>query len=226
MLTGLRTTATPLASLPRRWKIAGLIVGGLAIASIAVTVQRVAVLTWVGSLLVVEDQLMPADAILPLAGGILDREIEAAELFRSGHAPRVIITTEPEVPTVAYLEGLGVHLPTSNELRLQVFDALGVPRERITVMRGLVRSTFDEARLVAAWAAESGARTVIIVSSPQHTARAKYVFERYAGNPKIRFIVRPSKMGEFRPDTWWTKRAMLREGIIELEKLVAYRLWY
>ena len=51
-------------------------------------------------------------------------------------------------------------------------------------------------------------------------------FERYAATPQTTFIVRPTKLSEFRPDSWWTTRAMLREGIFELEKLIAYRLRY
>lgn len=211
---------------PRRWTIVGIVLAVAAISALVLVIERAAVLTWTGSLLVFEDDLVPADVVLPLAGGDWDREIEAAELFRSGHARTVLLTLEPEAATRTYLVDRGVHLPTAEEIRLQVLVALGVPRERITVIKQPVTSTLDEARFVGEWAARSGVRAVIIVSTPYHTARAKYIFERYAATPRTRFIVRPTTRGEFRPDNWWTSRAMLREGIFELEKLIAYRLRY
>jgi uncharacterized SAM-binding protein YcdF (DUF218 family) len=210
----------------RRWRFAKIAAVVLACAALLLAVQRVTVLTWLGSLLVVEDPLLRADAIVTLAGGNFDREIEAADLYRAGYAPRVVLTLEPELPTATYLSQRGIHLMTAEEERLHVIGALGVPRDRVVLVKGTVSSTFDEARAVGAWAAQSGARRLIIVSSPQHTARAKFIFQRYMGNPAISLVMRPSKVNDFRADNWWTKRAMLREGIFELQKLVAYRLWY
>lgn len=206
-------------------RMAGVASCGLAVVTIVLFVQHVAVLTWVGTLLVVEDELVEADVILPLAGGTLDREIEAAELFRQGFAPRIVLTREPELPTLAYLEERGIHLPVAEEVRLRVLVELGVPRERISFLAGNVRSTMDEAEAVAAWAVDANVGRVIVVSSPYHTARAKHTFERFAGNSRTQFIVRPTTLSEFSPENWWTRRDMLRLGIVELEKLLAYRLW-
>jgi len=210
----------------RRWRSIGQILAIAAVCALVLVVQRAAVLTWMGSLLVVEDELIRADFVLPLAGGNWDREIEAAELFRDGHARNVVLTLEPEVATRSYLADRGIHFPTAEENRLRVLDALYVPRDRISVIRQPVTSTLDEARFVGAWAERTGVRTVIVVSSPQHTARAKFIFERYAATPQTRFIVRPTTLGEFEPDSWWTSRAMLREGIFEMQKFLAYRLRY
>lgn len=209
----------------RTWKALGLVLALLVLAGLVIFVQRVPILTWMGGLLVAEDELMKADAIVLLAGGAWDREIEAAELFTAGYAPRVVMTVEPELPTVKYLADRGVTLSTSEERRLQVFAALGVPRERVTVLRKPVTSTFDEARFVGEWAAGANARTLIIVSTPYHTARAKFVFQRQVP-PAIRLIMRPTRLSGFKPDTWWTERTMLRDGFFELEKLLVYRLWY
>src|SRR5688572_6385751 len=53
----------------RRWRIAGIATAILVLGAFVVVVQRVAILSWMGSLLVVEDPLLHADAIVPLAGG-------------------------------------------------------------------------------------------------------------------------------------------------------------
>ena len=57
---------------------------------------HVPLLTWVGQQLVHRDALVRSDALLVLAGGVFDRELEAAELFTQGMAPRVLMTAEPD----------------------------------------------------------------------------------------------------------------------------------
>jgi uncharacterized SAM-binding protein YcdF (DUF218 family) len=196
-------------------------------AAVLVVIERDTVLTWLGSLLVAEDQLVQADVVVPLSGGSGDREIEAAELFRAGQVREVAMTLEPdESASRRYLDARGIHLPTTEERRLTILTSLGVPRDRIHVIRPVVTSTLDEARLVGEWASRTERRTVIVVTTSFHTARTKYVFARQARAPATRFIVRSSRLSEFTPDKWWTSRAMLREGIFEMEKLVAYRLAY
>ena len=222
-----RVTSRPLVrKRMSRWHIAGLMVVVGAVTGVLLASQRAAILTWAGALLIAEDSLVHADVIVPLVGGTWDREIEAAELFRAGYAPRVVLTIEPSVPTQTYLAQRGIKVSDPVEDRLQVLSALGVPANRVTVIRKPVTSTFDEARFIGAWAAETSIRTIIVVSSPQHTARAKYIFERCAGSVRTTFVVRPTRLGEFRADSWWMSRAMLRDGIFELQKLLAYRLVY
>ena len=68
--------------------------------------------------------------------------------------------------------------------------------------------------------------TLIVVSSSPHTAGSGYVFERYAGDSERKLILRSSRFSDFGADTGWTKCAMLRAGILEPGKLVAYRLWH
>ena len=62
---------------------------------------RAPLLTRLGGLLYHEDVLEPADAIVVLGGGQLDRVIEAADLFSEGYAPVVLLTREPESPAIA-----------------------------------------------------------------------------------------------------------------------------
>jgi uncharacterized SAM-binding protein YcdF (DUF218 family) len=214
------------AAQSRRRRIAGITAAVVLLLGTLAVVQHAVLLTWVGSLLLAQDDLVQADVVVPLAGGNFDREIEAADILRGGRASRLVLTLEPEDSTRRYLLERNIQLPTAEETRLRVLAALGVPRERITIIRQPVTSTLDEARFVGAWAAQAGVRNVIVVTSPQHTARSKYVFGRYAATPNTRIIVRASSLGEFRTDSWWKSRATLREGIFELQKLVAYRLRY
>src|SRR5438034_5394469 len=53
-----------------------------------------------GTALVVEDAVKPADAIVVLAGGIPAREAAAAALYRQGLAPRVVVSNQLTPPRV------------------------------------------------------------------------------------------------------------------------------
>ena len=169
---------------------------------------------------------MQADAILPLAGGTFDREVEAADLFQRGYAPRIVLTREPPPATRFYLTKRGVHVRSAEDIRIELLVALGVPSGHIDVITAPVVSTVDEARLAAAWAAEIGAHRLIVVTTAPHTARAKHVFQRYSSGGRVTFIMRPARLSEFTPQNWWGRRDLLRETLIELEKLSVYRLWY
>src|SRR5207245_31788 len=70
-----------------------------------------------GRLLVAADPLPPrADAIVILAGSVPDRTLEAADLYRAGLAPRVVVTRERLPRGQAALRARGVRLPESDEL--------------------------------------------------------------------------------------------------------------
>src|SRR2546422_8107228 len=70
-----------------------------------------------GRALVVADPLPPrADAIVILAGSVPDRVLEAADLYRAGVAPRVVVTRERLRRGDAALRARGVRLPEGDEL--------------------------------------------------------------------------------------------------------------
>src|SRR6266566_2200508 len=65
-----------------------------------------------GRLLVVADPLPPrADAIVILAGSVPDRTLEAADLYRAGLAPRVVVTRERLPRGQAAMRARGVRPP-------------------------------------------------------------------------------------------------------------------
>ncbi len=217
-------------TVPGRWRPGRrVLLGGLVVLCVVagtMLAQRSVWLTWVGSLMVVEDELTAATAIVPLAGGRLDREVEAAELLRQGWADRLLLTQEQASPAEEYLRRRGVSEVSDLERRLRLLSALGVPREQVTVLEGTVRSTRDEAERVAWWVEAKGGGQVIVVTSAFHTARARYVFERTLQGRGVTVSVRPSQLGSFHPDSWWMRQDTLRVGLIELQKLLVYRLWY
>ncbi len=187
---------------------------------------RAPLLTRVGGLLYHEDVLEPADAIVVLGGGQLERVIEAADLFAGGYAPTVLLTRMPERPVVAELEARGVEISTDLELRLEYLGALGVPREATTVLQRAVESTQAEAELVAEWARSREVGRIIVVTAPFHASRAHLVFERALRGRDTEILVKPSSTSGFDPATWWRGRSSFRTGLFELQKYAYYRLMY
>ena len=163
-----------------------------------------------------------ADAIIVLAP-FLDRVMEAADLYRQGYAPIVILTRGQRDPAEQELIDRGI-VESLEERRRRTLVALGVAADGIVVLEPLVDSTADEARSFAEWARVHSIRRVIVVTSPLHTGRSRLTFMRALENLPIDLIVRPSSRNPFRSDTWWHRRDTFRDGLIEFQKLIYYRL--
>ena len=133
---------------------------------------------------------------------------------------------DPARESVAVLRSRGIRVPRLLDERLRYLAELGVPQDAITVMSDPVSSTFQEAELVSDWVQRHGHRSVILVTSGFHTARARWVFLRAFANTGVTLRVRPDSLEPFRPDRWWTDRVMLRNGLFEWQKFVFYRVWY
>ena len=187
---------------------------------------RAPLLTRVGGLLFHEDPLEPADAIVVLGGGRLDRVVEAADLFAAGYAPTVVLTRMREVPVIAELQARGFDVSTELELRLDYLEAFGVPRDATTVLQRVVESTQAEAELVAEWAESRQIGRVIVVTSGAHTSRTRLVFDQVLRGRPTETLIRPSSTSGFEPATWWHGRTDRRDGLIELQKYAYYRVMF
>ena len=64
--------------------------------------------TQVGRFLTKEDPLQTADAIAVLSGTSMDRPLEAADLFKDGYAPRIVLTHEMREGSYGALAARGV----------------------------------------------------------------------------------------------------------------------
>jgi uncharacterized SAM-binding protein YcdF (DUF218 family) len=216
--------SSPEARRRGRWLLK---LGGAVVLLAAVAyATHVPLLTWVGRQLVHQDVLEPSDALLVLAGGVFDRELEAAELYASGMAPRVLMTAEPEPDVLSVLRQRHVRVESSLELRRRVLIELGVPQDRITILPGLVAATVHEAQVARQWAVESHARSLIVVTSSFHTARSRYVFRNVFDGLGVTLRFAPSRRSDFQPHTWWHRRHTLRDGVFELQRTLFYRLRY
>ena len=194
---------------------------------IAGVLSRAPILTWLGGQLIRSDNLEQSDAIVILSGGeFAEREIEGADLYRAGFAPRVAISVGREAPGAKELARRGVGLSDLLELRLYHLEGVGVPRSAISLLPGRASSTRDEAVMAAEWSEANDVTSLIVVTSAYHTARAGFIFERIFDRQPVRISLRPSGADDFRADSWWKERTTLRNGIFELQRTLFYWLAY
>lgn len=199
----------------------------------AILVALIAALAWLsstpvlratGAFLVVDEAPRRADAIVVLSGSVPDRILEAVDLYQEGWAPLIVLCGEPENEGMRRLRERGVVLHGNDDVNASIARQLGVPGSAITVVERPPGSTFTEAIAILDGLAERGARSMLLVTSPYHTRRARSIYRHLAGGA-VEVISRPARAGGFDPDRWWQDRVMLRRVLIEYQKLLMFQLW-
>jgi len=175
-----------------------------------------------GRWLAPEDPLTRADAIFVLAGTVAERPLEAADLYKSGYAPVILITRDLPEAAVRVAATRGADLPEHYELNLQMLLQLGVPRSAIVLPERIHDNTASEAQTLAAEARTHGWKKVIVVSSKYHLRRVALVCRRQLRGTRVEIELRATRYDPSDPARWWTKRSDIRWIVSELPKLLAY----
>ena len=155
-------------------------------------------------LLTVDSGHVHADAIVLLGGDVRERSARAAELFKAGEAPKILVS------------GFGDDLLNEHLLKKE-----GVTNAAI-ILESKSRTTRENAEFSIALLRQMGAHRVIIVTSWYHSRRALMCFEHYA--PDIQFYSLPSYLGY--PRAEWRAKGI--NGYIKSEyvKLLGYWVCY
>ena len=150
--------------------------------------------------LLVRDALRPADAIVVLGGGVYDVDLPSASttarlihglrLHRRGYAPVVILTggnpDDPELPEASVMA--------------RVAGDLGVSPATLIVERVADR-TASQSEAVARIALARGFRTILLVTSAEHSYRSVRVF-RKTGLEVVSAPVAPQKLPRLSVVIW------------------------
>jgi len=144
------------------------------------------------------------DVIVVLGGGLHERPVRAAELFKLHAAPRIILTGEGD-----------------DEINRQILLKEGVPANVIEV-ENKSKTTQQNAEFTIKRLRAENAHRVILVTSWYHSRRALKTFEHYA--PDIQFYSRPSYYAYATED--WKKLGTNRHMRLEFIKLPGYWLRY
>ena len=67
-----------------------------------------------------------------------------------------------------------------------------------------------------------GWKTIIVVTSKQHTRRARLVVSRRLAGTNIKVIMRASRYDLTDAEHWWRNRATVRFTLFELQRLFGY----
>ena len=174
-----------------------------------------------GSWLVVQDPLQKADAIFVLSGTRFERPLEAVELYKAGWAPRVALMRQVSDYGELHLMQLGIPYPSEVDAQLDVMTRLGLPVASILILNE-ANSTAEEADILHDAAAANRWSSVIVVTSKQHTRRARLVMKRRTAPLGLNVITRYSRFDQADTDRWWTNRSVLRFTLFETQRLFGY----
>lgn len=190
----------------------------------AVSYLHAPILRQVGAFLVAEEAPSPSDLIVCLMGAPVERGLAAAEVYRSGLAPKVFVAREALPDGWDSLAGRRIHYPESRDLLIMMLEALGVPRSSIVTSDRFVGSTYEEALAVKVFVKRAGHKSIIVITSPVHTRRAGLTYRKVFEGEGVEVAVTGSAYSGFRPEDWWIRERYLQDVVIEYLKLVYY--WF
>ncbi len=148
--------------------------------------------------------LQHADAIAVLSGAAAYKERTgyAAELFRAGRAPRIVLTNDNYKGGWSAVEERN---PFYYELETAELVRLGVPKERIDVILEPVDGTYEETRALRRHAESHGFKSMLVVTSAYHSRRAWWTLRKVFNRSDLSIGLDSVSPGQQTPTpgTWW-----------------------
>ena len=178
-------------------------------------------LSRLGGFLVLEDPLRKADAIVVLGGTMYERQLEAVELYKAGMAPRIYLFREVADWGERVLIERQMPYLRVVDVQIDAMVKLGVPRDAISIL-DQAANTATEARFVHDLVVAQHVNTVIIVTSKQHTRRARLAMTRRLAGTGVTVIMRGSRYDRTNVDAWWRDRPTIRFTLFESQRLLGY----
>jgi uncharacterized SAM-binding protein YcdF (DUF218 family) len=154
-----------------------------------------------GYWLVREDPLEKSQAILVLSGGLPDRALAAAQVYRAGYAKEVWLT-KPLQPG-ASMGQLGLPYAGEEQYSRMVLIDKGVPKANIRILQPPILNTVDELRVVAAAVDQQPGATIIIVTSRAHTRRVHTLWSRISQGHRGSVLIHVAPEDPFDARHWW-----------------------
>jgi uncharacterized SAM-binding protein YcdF (DUF218 family) len=154
--------------------------------------------------LIVTAPIEHADAIVLLSGSAayVERASLAAQLFKEGKAPLVILTNDHGQGGWSNSEQRN---PFNYELTSWQLQRLGVPQSKIEIILEPVDSTQDEASVMSRYSVHRNLKTIVLVTSAYHSRRALKIFRRTFNGSQIMVGLEAVPPGWQTPSpwTWW-----------------------
>jgi len=194
----------------------------LVIAALLITTAPL--FAWVAArFLIVRAEVQSPDAIIVLSGSstYLERASWAAQLYREGRAPLIVLTNDGVISGWDRREDRN---PLFYELSMRRMQQEGVPSTHIQVAPGQAVGTYDESVLVREFAVEHRLHRLLIVTSGYHSRRALWSIRRACEGSGIEIGIDSAPPGWQTPSpwVWWSKRRGWKLVAGEYVKMIYY----
>jgi hypothetical protein len=144
--------------------------------------------------------------------------LEAADLVRNGVSTRVAVFADP--PDAIDREFLRRGIPYEDAAAVSTRQLRSLGIDNIEQIARNVAGSEEEGEVLPAWCDQHQFRSVVVVTTRDHSRRLHRVLYRSMKGHHTRVTVRSARYSSFDPDRWWETRGGIRAEIIELEKLL------
>ena len=157
----------------------------------------------IASFLVYKTNIQHADVIIIL-GGDSERVSYGVKLYKSNYSDKIIVT------------GGGT------EEKEEVIDS-GVAIKDI-ILEVKSTTTYENAKFSRSIMLQKNFTSAIVVSSPYHMRRAKWLFDEVFKNDNITLLYSPVDDSWFKQEEWWRNEREIRVVMDEYAKFIYYAI--
>ena len=165
------------------------------------------------------EPLEKSDAAVVLGGSTDTRPFYAADIYKRGLVPKVLVT-EVRRGDAALLN----LLPSDTDVSAGVLQKMGVPDSAVEHIGTGVNSTRDEAVALREWLGKHPAKRIIIATDPFHARRVRFIFERELKGLPVELTVTGIPSKKYDPLYWWESEEATLAFQNEVIKLAYYWL--
>ncbi|MEO5741487.1 MAG: YdcF family protein [Vicinamibacterales bacterium] len=178
-------------------------------------------------LLIVRSEPSRADAVIVLSGSAVyaERIRHASQIYLQGRARAILLTDDGLAGGWSREQQRN---PRSIERGRDMLLTFGVPSDDVIMLPVRVHSTYDEALAARTYARAHGHRSLLIVTSPYHSRRALWVFNRVLAADAVSVGMDPVPPGDQSPSPgmWWLSRGGWQSVAAEYPKFLYYAVAY
>jgi uncharacterized SAM-binding protein YcdF (DUF218 family) len=207
-----------------RLRFPGRLVAAIAFLVVLVTgvwLERGPLLHGAADLWIVSDPITAADAVVVLGGDLEVRPFVAAELYKKGLVPKVLVSQVP-----ARRSSTIGGIPSHSELNRMVLLKLGVPEAAIGMFGEANDSTKDEAVALKDWSERNGVSRIIIPTEIFSARRVRWMFNREFAGSSVDIAIAAFEPPNYDRSEWWKNPGGLITFQNEVMKYLYYRLEY
>jgi hypothetical protein len=145
--------------------------------------------------------------------------LEAADLVQGGVSSRVAVFSEPvDTKVEREFARRGISYESAAARSVRQLRAFGV--DKVELISTKVAGSEEEGPVLAAWCDQHAFRSVVVVSTSDHTRRLRRILHRSMKGHQTRVTTHCARYSMFDPNQWWQSRHGIRTEVVEVQKLL------